>query len=118
MDMHHEHHPHAEGHGPARAMHGFGPMAPGRRLQVFFANALVTQMFARVWMVVSAVALIKIASSLALGARVKLMNDLRADLTDVQRQELMADIWRRVEHKRMANCCSGLMHKKPAPTDH
>lgn len=131
MGMHHEQTKHPQGHGHAMLGHGLGhaahghghpafargPMAPGRPLQVLYANTLLTHWFARVWMVVSAIALCKIASSLALGARVKAMNDLRDDLTEAQRQELMADIWSRVERKRMSGCCSGMMRKKPVPAD-
>ena len=117
MGAHHGSHAHAEGHGPGHMMHGRGPMGPGGPMQILFANVLITQFVARIWMVITAIALVKIASSLALGARVKVMNDLRADLTEEQREELMADIWRRVERKRMANCCSGMMRKKPAPAE-
>lgn len=73
----------------------------------FFANVIITQFFARIWMVVSAIALMKIASSLALRTRIKLVSELHDDLTDAQRNELMADIWSRAERKRMACCPMG-----------
>ncbi|HEY5540188.1 MAG TPA: hypothetical protein VIL41_01910 [Coriobacteriia bacterium] len=73
-------------------------------LQSLFVNAIVTQFFARIWMVVSAIALMKIASSMALGARVKMMKDLREDLSEEQRDALLDDIWRRARRKRLANC--------------
>jgi hypothetical protein len=106
----HPHGPHGQGHGHG---HGHGPMGRGGPAQFFFANMIITQFFARAWMVVSAVALLKIASSLALRTRIKLVSELHDDLTDVQRDELMADIWRRVERKRMA-CCPMMSCCSPA----
>jgi hypothetical protein len=77
--------------------------APGP-LKIFLVNAIVTQMFARVFMVLAGIALMRIASSLALRARVKTFSELRDDLSEEQRAELLDDIWRRVRRKRMANC--------------
>jgi len=41
---------------------------------------------------------------MALGARVKMMKDLREDLSEEQRDALLDDIWRRARRKRLANC--------------
>ena len=73
-------------------------------LKFFFINAIITQMFARAFMVVAGIALMKIAHALALGARVKALTELRDDLSEEQRAELIDDIWRRARRKRMANC--------------
>ena len=91
-------------HGPGHHAHRPGMMGGPNPVKFFFVNAIITQMFARFWMVVSAIALMKIAHSLALGARVKTLKELREDLTEEQRAELVEDIWRRARRKRMANC--------------
>ena len=100
--------PSHESHGLRGPGHGFslghGHRKMGGPLRFFAVNAIITQIFARVWMVVSAIALMKIASSLALGARVKLMDDLRDDLSQEQRDALLDDIWRRARRKRLSNC--------------
>jgi hypothetical protein len=97
----HESHGH---HGPGH--HGHGPMGGSMRgpVQFFMVNAVITQMFARVWMVISAVALMKMASTFALNSRVKMMKELRDDLSQEQRDALLDDIWRRARRKRMGNC--------------
>ena len=99
--MNHESHGHGGGHAWG---HNGGHAKMGGPLRVFFVNAMITQFIARIWMVVSAIALIKIAKALSLGARVKVMKDLGDDLTPEQRAELLDDIWRRARRKRMANC--------------
>ena len=79
-------------------------MGGSNPVKFFFINAIITQMFARVFMVVAGVALMKIAHALALSARVKTLKDLRDDLSEEQRAELVDDIWRRARRKRIANC--------------
>jgi hypothetical protein len=110
----HEHHgpgPGPHGHGPGtghggHGHHGHGPGmmgAPGP-IKLFVVNAIVTQMFARVFMVIAGVALLKMAHAMALGARVKTYAQLRDDLSEEQRAELLDDIWSRARRKKMANC--------------
>lgn len=102
MPNHESHGDHAHGHQSHHGHHGHGPK--GGPLQFFVVNTIITQIFARVCMVIAAVALIKIASALSLGARVKMMSELREDLSQEQRDALLDDIWQRARRKRLANC--------------
>ena len=93
---------HGPGHGPGR--HGHGPTGMPGPLQFFMVNALITQMFVRFFLVAAAIALLKIARSLTLGAKVKALHETRDDLTAEQRAELVDDIWRLARRKRLSNC--------------
>ena len=102
-DVGHHDHGHGPGHhGPGH--HGHGPMGAPGPLQFFMVNAVITQIFVRFFLVAAAIALLKMARSLTLSAKVKALHETRDDLTDEQRAQLVDEIWRLARRKRMA-CC-------------
>lgn len=104
------HHDGWQGHGmggPGMPMRGM-PEGARQFAMAFFVNALITQMFIRVWLVISAIALMKLAKAQWFSAKVKAYHAMREDLSEQQRQEMVDALWHHAQHKKKM-CCSGMM---------
>lgn len=69
-----------------------------------FINEMLGGVFSRIWMVLSVIALMKIAMALSLKARVEVLEELKDDLSEEERDAIVANVKRRALHRCPMRC--------------